>query len=161
MRIAVISDIHGNLPALEAVMSRIESDGADFLHCCGDMVGYCAEPGACVDIIRAKADTCIRGNHEVALLDPRQADSFNEYAREAIYWTMGALDKSQLDYIKSLSDNARWEDFILATAACSTPTNMSSASTRRRRVSKSCRAGSDASGIPITPRLIRWAPTRL
>jgi putative phosphoesterase len=114
MRIAVISDIHGNLPALEAVMSRIESDGVDALHCCGDIVGYCAEPGPCIDIIKAKADRCIRGNHEVALVDPRQADSFNEYAREAIYWTMGALDKAQMDFIKSLGDNARWEDFILA-----------------------------------------------
>lgn len=114
MRVAVVSDIHGNLPALETVLSRIESEGADALLCCGDLVGYGANPGECIDIIQSKATRCIRGNHEVALLDPRHADAFNEYAREAIYWTMGELSKSQMDYIKSLSDGARWEDIILA-----------------------------------------------
>jgi len=114
MRVAVVSDIHGNLPALEVVMRHIESLGVDSLLCCGDLVGYGADPGACIDTIRAKAARCIRGNHEIALLDPRQADMFNEYAREAIYWTMGALNRIQMDYIKALGDNARWEDFIIA-----------------------------------------------
>ncbi len=114
MRVAVVSDIHGNLPALEAVMSRIESEKADILLCCGDIIGYCAEPGACIDLIQSKATRCIRGNHEVALLDPRHADAFNEYAREAIYWTKGVLSNAQMDFIKSLSDSARWEDFVLA-----------------------------------------------
>jgi putative phosphoesterase len=114
MRVAVVSDIHGNLPALEAAMSRIESETVDALLCCGDIVGYGADPGPCIDIIRAKATRCIRGNHEVALLDPRQADAFNEYARESLYWTKGSLDQAQMDFIKGLTDNARWEDFILA-----------------------------------------------
>jgi len=114
MRVAVLSDIHANLPALEVVIRHIESLAVDALLCCGDIVGYGAHPGDCVDIVRTKAVRCVRGNHELALLDPRQADSFNEYARDAIYWTMGALNRTQLDYIKALSDNARWEDFILA-----------------------------------------------
>ncbi|NTV53659.1 MAG: metallophosphoesterase, partial [Candidatus Firestonebacteria bacterium] len=67
MRMAVISDIHGNLEALQAVLADIRATGADAVYCLGDVVGYGADPRACLDLVRAQCALTVRGNHEEAL----------------------------------------------------------------------------------------------
>lgn len=66
-RLAVISDIHGNLPALEAVVREIQGDSFDGIACLGDIVGYGASPAECVDLIRKVASVCVAGNHDVEI----------------------------------------------------------------------------------------------
>jgi diadenosine tetraphosphatase ApaH/serine/threonine PP2A family protein phosphatase len=75
--IALISDVHGNLPALEAVLADIGSRAADArIWCLGDTVGYGANPAECVDLVRARCEVVIAGNHDLAVAgDPRCADT--------------------------------------------------------------------------------------
>ena len=87
--IAVISDIHGNLAALEAVMKDIVSKKVDEIICLGDVVGYGPQPAECLDIIRDRCRVTICGNHDVAALN--QAFGFNRYAKDAIDWTRDVL----------------------------------------------------------------------
>ncbi|GJM43513.1 MAG: metallophosphoesterase [Gemmatimonadota bacterium] len=89
--IAVISDIHGNLEALEAVLEDIRQEAADQIICLGDVVGYGADPNQCLEVIRNEAVATVLGNHDLAACDLKQADNFNEVARSAIRWTAEAL----------------------------------------------------------------------
>jgi diadenosine tetraphosphatase ApaH/serine/threonine PP2A family protein phosphatase len=91
VRYAVLSDVHANLEALEAVLA----DAAlrtDAILCLGDVVGYGADPARCVELLGARAEAIVAGNHEhgvAGLLDPRW---FNRHARTALEWTRGRLD---------------------------------------------------------------------
>ena len=96
-RYAVISDIHGNLHALEAVLSRIESMGISELICLGDIVGYGPFPGRCVDLVVKCCSTVVRGNHDDAVINPEREAEFNGPARTAIGWTRGVLGPLHLD----------------------------------------------------------------
>ncbi|HLU47145.1 MAG TPA: metallophosphoesterase family protein, partial [Planctomycetota bacterium] len=84
-KVAFISDIHGNLEALTAVLRDIDRRKVDEIYCLGDIVGYGPDPVACVDAVRARASVVICGNHDEALI--RGALGFNQVAREAIEWT--------------------------------------------------------------------------
>jgi predicted phosphodiesterase len=82
-RVAFISDIHGNIAALQEVLADIEKQHVDEIICLGDIVGYGAEPEACLDQIREKTSMCLKGNHDDALLTrPRH---FNAVAADAIF----------------------------------------------------------------------------
>lgn len=67
MRLALIADVHSNLPALEAVLREVDARGVDEIACLGDVVGYGAEAQACVDIVRARCALVVRGNHDEAV----------------------------------------------------------------------------------------------
>src|SRR5206468_7257754 len=67
LRVAVVSDIHGNLAALETVLAAIESEGTDELWCLGDLVGYGARPNECCAAVKARASFCLVGNHDLAV----------------------------------------------------------------------------------------------
>jgi predicted phosphodiesterase len=87
---ALISDIHGNLEALEAVLVDIASVGAAEIYCLGDIIGYGPNPCECLDIVMNRCKVTILGNHDqAALFDP---DGFNPMALNAIYWTRDRLD---------------------------------------------------------------------
>lgn len=88
-KVAILSDIHGNLEALAAVLSDLEHRGVGEIVCLGDIVGYGPDPVACVDEIRQRASVTICGNHDEALL--RGALGFNQVARRAIEWTRRQL----------------------------------------------------------------------
>jgi len=89
MKTAIVSDIHGNLDALNAVLEDIESQKVDRIFCLGDVVGYGPNPRECVDIVR-NFDLCILGNHDqAALLDP---EGFSYGAEQAIFWTRKQLE---------------------------------------------------------------------
>ena len=68
LRVAVLSDVHSNLPALETVLEAVDGAGVDELWCLGDLVGYGADPDACTALIRERADVCLVGNHDLAVL---------------------------------------------------------------------------------------------
>ena len=114
MKTAIISDIHSNLAALDSVLARIESLNCDRIICLGDIVGYGAEPNEVTNKIRDRSILNIRGNHDVALLDPRQAETFNRYAQEAIFWTRGELTSENTQFLRSLKDQEQLDDMILA-----------------------------------------------
>lgn len=82
---AILSDIHGNLEALRAVLADIESRGITEIVCLGDVIGYGPNPRECLDLIRG-ADILVRGNHEDAVLSG-DAASFNVRARRSVEWT--------------------------------------------------------------------------
>ena len=89
MRRALISDIHGNLEALRAVLDHIRQSGITEVYCLGDIVGYGPNPRECVDHVE-KLDVCILGNHDqAAMFDP---DGFNPVALQAIFWTRAELE---------------------------------------------------------------------
>ncbi|HSE81325.1 MAG TPA: metallophosphoesterase family protein, partial [Gaiellaceae bacterium] len=68
MRVAVVSDIHGNLQALEAVLASIDRDAPDEIWCLGDLVGYGPRPNRCCALVAERADVCLIGNHDLAAL---------------------------------------------------------------------------------------------
>jgi predicted phosphodiesterase len=87
---ALISDIHANLEALEAVLKDISERGIKEIYCLGDMVGYGPNPNECVDLVIAKCQVAILGNHDQAVLfDP---ENFNPLALQAAYWTRSELE---------------------------------------------------------------------
>ncbi len=83
----MISDIHANLPALEAVLAAIDAAGVEEIWCLGDVVGYGAEPDACADLVRERCSLCLVGNHDLAVLGVLDASAFSEAAAEAVAWT--------------------------------------------------------------------------
>ncbi|TWU67067.1 MULTISPECIES: metallophosphoesterase family protein [Crateriforma] len=106
MKRALISDIHGNLEGLQAVLADIETVGVDEIYCLGDIIGYGPNPCECLDLVMRHAKVTILGNHDqAALFDP---DGFNPMALQAIYWTRDQLDNGPGN---AAQVNKRW-DFL-------------------------------------------------
>jgi diadenosine tetraphosphatase ApaH/serine/threonine PP2A family protein phosphatase len=103
MRYGIYSDIHGNLEALQAVLESMKTLGVERRICLGDLVGYCANPNECVDIIRERSDLVILGNHDSVALGRESSENFNFYARRAIEWTRENLSKESVDFLQKLS----------------------------------------------------------
>ena len=91
MRVLIISDIHANLAALEAVLAHAvlsQNGHFDAVWCLGDVVGYGPNPNECVERIRNLPNlVCLMGNHDKAVLDETSIEVFNADARAALYWT--------------------------------------------------------------------------
>jgi predicted phosphodiesterase len=103
MRILVISDIHANFIALEAVMASVIY--VDAVWCLGDLVGYGPDPNECIERIRALPNlTCLMGNHDAAVSVDKNIDKFNDEAEEAIYYSKRVISPSNLKYLKSLPE---------------------------------------------------------
>ncbi|MCB9914369.1 MAG: metallophosphoesterase family protein [Planctomycetes bacterium] len=103
MRIAVISDLHSNREALEAVLAHIRGLGIDQVFCLGDVVGYGPEPEVCVDLVRQHAEVCLMGNHDEALF--HDARDFNAHARGAIDYTRKRMKPA---WYSGAEKRARW-----------------------------------------------------
>ena len=116
MRYAVLSDIHGNLEALDAVLADA-ADRADALLCLGDVVGYGADPLACVERVAGRAAATIAGNHEHGVVGLLDLEWFNPYARAAAEWTRERLDDDHLRYLAALPLTAEVADATLAHAS--------------------------------------------
>jgi predicted phosphodiesterase len=102
MIIALISDIHGNLPALEAVLKRIDSIRPDAILCMGDLVGYGPQPNEVIDIIRQRNIPCVEGNHDAAITGRMPMGFFREPNQSLLKWTAENLSEDNLHYIKGL-----------------------------------------------------------
>lgn len=102
MRYAIISDIHGNREALDTVLEKIEILACDKVACLGDIVGYGADPGYCLDRVRDLSDFVVAGNHDFAALGKISIDYFNTHARQATLWTREQLSEEQRKYLDSI-----------------------------------------------------------
>jgi predicted phosphodiesterase len=102
MRIAIISDIHGNFEALEAVFSDAIIQKVDEIVCLGDIVGYGANPNECIDLVKKKCPLCILGNHDAAAIGLLSTDHFNVHAKIAIDWTVDNLAEEKKTFLGSL-----------------------------------------------------------
>jgi diadenosine tetraphosphatase ApaH/serine/threonine PP2A family protein phosphatase len=91
MRVAVVSDIHSNLPALEAVLAATEDDAPDELWCLGDLVGYGPHPNECCAAVAERADVCLAGNHDLAVRGTIDLAEFHGEAGLAASWTREVL----------------------------------------------------------------------
>ena len=87
MRVAICTDIHGNRHAFEAVIAAAEADGAEELWCLGDLVGYGAEPDACVALAERHCAICLAGNHDLAVVEVLSLEEFSRGAALAARWT--------------------------------------------------------------------------
>jgi predicted phosphodiesterase len=102
MRIAVISDIHGNMEALKNVLADAEGLGPDHIVCLGDCIGYGPEPDDVIEEIRRRNIPTIIGNHEMGVIDPVHLSWFNPKARLSLEKTMALLSASSVNFIKAL-----------------------------------------------------------
>ena len=104
MKVAIISDLHSNREALEAVFAHIRESGVPLLYCLGDVVGYGPVPEFCVDLVRGHAKLCLMGNHDEALF--RDASDFNPHARGAIDYTRSRMQPA---WYSSGEKKTRWK----------------------------------------------------
>ncbi len=112
MRVLIISDIHANLVALEAVLA--DAGPVDAVWCLGDLVGYGPNPNECVERVRALPNLkCLVGNHDKAVLAEIDITVFNGDARTAIEWTQSVAAPETLDYLRALPESERYEAFSL------------------------------------------------
>jgi diadenosine tetraphosphatase ApaH/serine/threonine PP2A family protein phosphatase len=102
MRLAVISDIHGNLEALEGVLSRIVAEDVDAILNLGDTVGYNASPNECLTVLKERGVINVAGNHDLALIDPALAQHFNIIAYQALNWARDCVTPENLEYLRGL-----------------------------------------------------------
>ncbi|MCX7698655.1 MAG: metallophosphoesterase [Candidatus Goldbacteria bacterium] len=103
MRYAIISDIHSNLEALNAVLSFLDLNPVDKIISCGDIVGYGPDPKQCINRLRLLNNfTSVMGNHDAAILDKIDISNFNNDAKDAIKLNKNMLSKEDFDYLSSL-----------------------------------------------------------
>ena len=102
MKIAIVSDIHANIEALQKALEIIQQHGADEIVCLGDTVGYGASPNECVDLIRKTTSRVLLGNHDAAALDARAAEDFNPYAKNSAEWTALTLQDDHKKWLMKL-----------------------------------------------------------
>jgi predicted phosphodiesterase len=102
MQVAVVSDIHGNRHAFEAVLAEVAEADVEEIWCLGDLVGYGAEPDACVALAAEHADLCLVGNHDLAVRGDIPLEQFSKGAAVAAEWTRDVIEPDTLDYLMSL-----------------------------------------------------------
>jgi diadenosine tetraphosphatase ApaH/serine/threonine PP2A family protein phosphatase len=103
MKVALISDIHGNRQAFEATLEAIAASDAAELWCLGDLVGYGADPDACVELAREHAAVCLAGNHDLAVTGEIPLGEFSRGASMAAQWTKEVIAPENLGFLQSLS----------------------------------------------------------
>jgi len=106
LRVAVLSDIHSNRQALEAVLAAVDRAGVEEIWCLGDMVGYGADPDACTALVRERCQTVLAGNHDLAVLGALDVSTFSEAAAAAVEWTRGNVEEQTLEFLASLGPAA-------------------------------------------------------
>ncbi|MBN1535895.1 MAG: metallophosphoesterase family protein [Anaerolineales bacterium] len=113
MQILIISDIHANLTALQAVLSN--AGEIDSAWCLGDLLGYGPDPNECIECIRQLPNlVCLIGNHDAAVLNLIDTDAFNPEARQTIVWTQNALLPENETFLKSLPNKIQIDNVTLA-----------------------------------------------
>ena len=111
MRVAVVSDIHSNLAAFEAIIADFGE--VDEVWCIGDVVGYGPDPNECVRRLRGFPHICVAGNHDWASVGKVSADVFNSDARAAATWTGEQLTAASRDYLRGLPPRVEREGWTI------------------------------------------------
>lgn len=112
-KIAILSDIHSNLEALEAVLQEIEKLQTKEIWCLGDLTGYGPEPNKCVQLAQEKFAVCLLGNHDQGVLDKTCDWRFNPYAKAALAWTRKVTGEKNKDFLRKLKSKATLNDCLL------------------------------------------------
>ncbi|HWX43912.1 MAG TPA: metallophosphoesterase family protein [Solirubrobacteraceae bacterium] len=102
MKVAIVSDIHGNRHAFEAVLEAVAAGDADELWCLGDLVGYGADPEACVELAREHAAVCLAGNHDLAVIGEIPLKDFSRGASLSVQWTQEVMSPRSLAFLATL-----------------------------------------------------------
>jgi len=102
VRYAILSDIHGNYDALQAVLKEIRDLSIDHAVCLGDIVGYGPQPLECIQALQRLNATVVSGNHDFAVCEKIDISTFNVYARESTLWTRDVLDSDALGFLSQL-----------------------------------------------------------
>jgi predicted phosphodiesterase len=117
MKLALISDIHSNLEAFEAVLRDLEPQKVDKIICLGDVVGYGSDPIACLELVERYCDIRLMGNHEFGVLGLLSLDTLNQYARDSMDWTTQQLTDREISIIADYELEAECEGSCLVHAS--------------------------------------------
>jgi diadenosine tetraphosphatase ApaH/serine/threonine PP2A family protein phosphatase len=107
VRVAVVSDIHGNLHALEAVLADMLREAPDEVWCLGDIVGYGPRPNECCSLVRADTALSLCGNHDLAVVGELDEWEFRGEAGRAVRWTRSVLEREHADWLRSLAPSGQ------------------------------------------------------
>lgn len=121
MKLAILSDLHGNLEALEAVLADVADQRVDGVACLGDFVGYGASPNECIERIRPHLEAAVLGNHDAAALGKIKLGGFNSEAATAARWTSDQLSPASRAWLDALPLSVTWHDLRLVHASPADP----------------------------------------
>lgn len=121
MRLAILSDIHGNLEALDTVLADVDSRGAGAMVCLGDFVGYGAAPNECIERLRPRIECAVAGNHDLAACGRIKLGYFNPDAAQAARWTAETLTPEHLQYLRELPFTVLWRGVRLVHSSPAEP----------------------------------------
>jgi len=102
MRYAILSDVHGNFPAFEAVWQKIQEKGADAVYSCGDIIGYGPHPCECIAFAREKGIVSVAGNNDMAAVESFYMKKLNDTAKQAVVWTTKHIHETDVNFLKEL-----------------------------------------------------------
>jgi predicted phosphodiesterase len=102
MRIAIVSDIHGNRQAFEAVLDAVDESDCEQIWCLGDLVGYGADPDVCVELARRHTAICLAGNHDLGVLGVLPLEQFSRGAALAAQWTRDTISARTRAFLEGL-----------------------------------------------------------
>ncbi|MEY4483509.1 MAG: hypothetical protein RL693_961, partial [Verrucomicrobiota bacterium] len=121
MRYAIFGDIHANWEALMTVMGDAQEQGCTHFVCLGDVVGYNANPGECLDYVRALNCPVVKGNHDEEATQDRSLDDLNPLAESALLWTRQHLTPDQKQWLRELKLVRQARDFTIVHATLDSP----------------------------------------
>lgn len=121
-RFGVLADIHGNLPALLAILDAVRRKGVDRWIVAGDLVGYGAFPNECIETVREAEAVCVAGNHELMALGKLSARGAIASARASAEWTAERLSDDARRYLDALEERAVVDDVVVAHGSLASPT---------------------------------------
>ncbi len=121
MKYGIIADVHSNLEALNSVLTVFRDRDVDEYVCAGDIVGYGADPGPCIKMVKETCKIIIAGNHDHAAVGLLDMEYFNPEAKEAVIWTAGQLNEEEKNFLKDMSLTDKKEEFFIAHATPFSP----------------------------------------
>lgn len=121
MKFAIIADVHANLEAFQAVLADAKEQRCTHYAFLGDLVGYCADPKACIDIVRAMNAPCVKGNCDQYCATDSPLDGFNVNLAKAVQWTRNQLTDDDRQWLLNLPYSCQVEDFTLVHATLERP----------------------------------------
>lgn len=121
MKYGIIADVHGNMHALEVVLDCLKREEVEATICLGDIVGYAAFPGECLNKMRELQIPCIAGNHDYAAVEKTSIEYFNPDARNSMLWTREHLRDEDKDFLEALPLTMEFDDFAVSHGTLHSP----------------------------------------
>jgi predicted phosphodiesterase len=133
VRIGVISDVHGNLDALEAALVVLRREKVERYICTGDLVGYGPRPNECVEAVRALEPLCVAGNHDLIAVGALSGERCDPLARRTLRWTREVLDDRSREYLAALPSTQDDDGIVIAHGSLDDPEEYVSYGEQARR----------------------------